>query len=119
MSRCKIGILKEIINQCYDRYYHAIFSAGNENTPLEERVKMLIRNLVSFYRENMKIAIVAFNVIPVDIPEIIDLRIKWLEGNREATERWYKFLGLDVANPVLMSIIHSYLTSIIFNFFDD
>ncbi len=114
----KVGILKEIINQCYDKYYNAILNIGNAKTPLEERVRLLTHNLVAFFRNHTELAIVAFSVIPVEIPEIIDLRIKWIESNREATNRWFSFLGLDTKNEAQMCVMRSFLTSIVFGFFE-
>ncbi len=114
----KAGILKEIINQCYDKYYAAILSIGEKNTPLEERVRLLTRNLVAFFRKYTELAIVAFSAIPVEIPEIIDLRIKWIERNREATNRWFSYLGLDTKNEAQMCVMRSFLTSIVFGFFE-
>ncbi len=114
----KIGILKEIVNQCYDKYYNAILNIGDKNTPLEERVHMLTHNLVAFFRYHTELAIVAFSVIPVEIPEIIDLRIKWIERNRDATNRWFSYLGLDTKNEAQMSVVRSFLTSVVFGFFE-
>ncbi len=114
----KAGILKEIINGCYDKYYSAILDTGNEETPLEERVKYLTYNMVKFFRENTELAIVAFSTIPVEIPEIIDLKIKWIESKREATNKWFKTLGMDANNAPLMCVIRSFLTSIIFGFIE-
>jgi AcrR family transcriptional regulator len=61
----KAGILKEIINECYDKYYSAILDTGGEKTPLEERVRYLTRNMVDFFRKNTELAIVAFSTIVI------------------------------------------------------
>ena len=116
--RGKIGILKEIMNQSFDLYYKAIHSTGNEQTPIETRVRTLVRQLVAFFRDNAEMAIVAFSAIPIDIPEIIDLRIKWLESNRAATEQLYTRCGLDPGNEVDMTVMRSYLTNIVLGFFE-
>lgn len=112
----KSGILKEIINECYDKYYSTILDTGNKKTPLEERVKYLTHNMVKFFRDNTELAIVAFSTIPVDIPDIIDLKIKWIESKRETTNKWFTTLGMDINNAPLMCVIRSFLTSIIFGF---
>jgi len=112
----KAGILKEIINECYDKYYSTILDTGDEKTSLEERVKYLTYNMVKFFRNNTELAIVAFSTIPVDIPAIIDLKIKWIESKRDTTNKWFTTLGMDVNNAPLMCVIRSFLTSIIFGF---
>lgn len=114
----KAGMLKEIINECYDKYYSTILDTGDEKMPLEERVKYLTYNMVKFFRENTELAIVAFSTIPVEIPDIIDLKIKWIESKREATNRWFTTLGMDIKNEPLMCVIRSFLTSIIFGFME-
>jgi AcrR family transcriptional regulator len=114
----KTGILKEIINKCYDKYYTTILDTGEESDSLEQRVKYLIYNMVNFFRENTELAIVAFSTIPVEIPEINDLKIKWIESKRTATNKWFTTLGMDVKNEPLMCVIRSFLTSIIFGFFE-
>ena len=114
----KIGILKEIMNQSFEKYYKAIHNIGDENTPIEARVRTLVRQLVAFFRDNAEMAIVAFSAIPVDIPEIIDLRIEWLESNRTATERLYVQCGLNPQNEVDMAVMRSYLTNIVLGFFE-
>lgn len=114
----KAGILKEIINECYDKYYSTILDTGDKKMPLEERVKYLTYNMVRFFRENTELAIVAFSTIPVEIPEIIDLKIKWIESKREATNKWFTTLGMDTKNEPLMCVIRSFLTSIIFGFIE-
>ncbi len=114
----KIGILKEIMNQSFKLYYEAIHNTGDKNTPIETRIRTLVRQLVAFFRDNAEMAIVAFSAIPIDIPEIIDLRIKWLESNRTATERLYILCGLDPQNEVDMAVMRSYLTNIVLGFFE-
>lgn len=114
----KIEILKEIMNHCFQRYYKSIHNTGDKTTPIGARVRTLIRQLVAFFRENTEMAIVAFSTLPVDIPEIIDLRIKWLESNRAATERLYIQCGIDLKNEVDMAVMRSYLTHIVLGWFE-
>lgn len=112
----KVGILKEIINVCYDRYYKAILDTGEDSMDLEQRVRYLAKNMVTFFKDNTEMAIVALSTIPVDIPEIMDLKIKWIQTHREATNKWFETLNIDMTNEPLMSVIRGLLTSIIFGF---
>ncbi len=109
----KVGILKAIINECYEEYYQAIFDIGDENTPVRERVRLLVRNLVQFFRANTELAMVAFNAFPIDIPEIVNLQIKWLSGRQEATHRIFTQFGLDTNDIAQMGVIRGLLTSIV------
>lgn len=113
----KISILKAIMDDCYSKYAHAIQDIGDEQTPLDDRVQMLVHNLVMFYKNNMDLAIAAFGAIPVDIPEIIDYRIKWFESTRATANAWFQYLGLDSDNAALMSVLRDFLNNTISNFF--
>lgn len=113
----KISILKAIMDECYTKFGSALRDTGDSATPLEDRVRMLVRNLVAFYRENMDLANAAFGAIPVDIPEIIDYRIKWFESTRTTANNWFKYLGLDPDDAALMSVLRDFLNNIISNFF--
>jgi AcrR family transcriptional regulator len=113
----KISILKAIMDKCYTKYIDAISIPGDENTPIEDRVRPLIRNLVNFYRENPDLANAAFGSIPVDIPEIIDYRIKWFESHRNEADNWFSILGLDPTDVVLTSVLRDFLGKIVEGFF--
>ncbi|MGB3477844.1 MAG: TetR family transcriptional regulator [bacterium] len=113
----KIGVLKAIMDECYVKYGKAINDVGDENTPLEDRVYMMIHNLITFYRKNAELANAAFGAIPVDIPEIIDYRIKWFESTREAANNWFKLLGFDPENAVQMCVLRDFLDKVIGGFF--
>ncbi len=113
----KIGVLKAIMDDCYTRYGEAIKDIGDEKTPMEDRVYMMIHNLITFYRENADLANAAFGAIPVDIPEIIDYRIKWFERTREAANNWFTLLGFDPEDAVQMSVLRDFLDKIIGGFF--
>jgi AcrR family transcriptional regulator len=109
----KVGMLKAIINKCYDRYFHAVLDTGDENTTPAERVRLMVRNLVQFFKTHTELSVAAFNTFLVDIPEIVNLRIKWLSGNREATNKIFTQFGLDTDDTVQMSVVQGVLTSII------
>jgi len=113
----KISILKAIMDECYTRYIKAISIPGNDSTPLENRVRTLIRNLVNFYRDNPDLANAAFGSIPVDIPEITDHRIKWFESHRNDANSWFEILGLDTDDVVLNSVLRDFLGKIVSGFF--
>ncbi len=100
----KAGILKTIVNECFDKYYKTIKEVGEKDLPLEEHVKLMIRTVVDFFRKNTEIAIIAFDVIPLDIPEILDLKTRWVEGIREGMKTFHEKLGYDTSDLVQQSV---------------
>lgn len=113
----KISILKAIMDEYYTKYIKAIRIPGDDNTPIEDRVRILIRNMVNFYRENPDLANAAFGAIPVDIPEIIDYRIKWFESHRNEADNWLTILGLDPKDVLQTSVLRDFLGKIVSGFF--
>lgn len=109
----KIGILKAIVNECYEKYYSAIEVMADEGMSPEERVIIAIRNIINFYRDNREPAMVAFNTIPIDIPEIIDLKLKWVTARHKGAVDFFGKLGLDLTDMVTGSVIRGVLTTLI------
>jgi AcrR family transcriptional regulator len=91
----KVGLLKDIVNECYDKYFQVIKGSGDRNTPVEEHVRTLVKGVVDFFRENTELALVAFGAMPVDIPEIVDLKVKWVIGYTEGLKELHQKFGID------------------------
>lgn len=113
----KAGILKAIINECYDRYFRTIKPVGDEDLPIEEHVRKMIHTAVMFFKENTELAIVAFDVIPLDIPEVMDLKVKWVSGIRDGMANFRKKLGVDSQNILQESLGPTAFVAVILNHF--
>jgi len=113
----KAGILKAIINECYDRYFKTIKPVGDEDLPIAEHIRKMIRASVMFFKENTELAIVAFDVIPLDIPEVMDLKTKWVFGIREGMANFRNKLGVDARDPLQESIGPTAFVAVILNHF--
>lgn len=100
----KAGILKAIVNECFDKYYKTIKQIGEKDLPLEEHVRLMIHTVVDFFRKNTEIAIIAFDVIPLDIPEILDLKTRWVEGIREGMKVFHEKLGYNTSDLMQQSV---------------
>jgi len=109
----KVGILREIINECNEKYYRAVTNVDIKDVPPEHYVRSMIQNLIKFYRKNAEIAMVACNIVPFDVPEILDLKAKWVIEYRERLNKFYKQLGFDTYDVVQMSFIRGVLTTIV------
>jgi AcrR family transcriptional regulator len=113
----KAGILKTIINECYDRYFKTIKPVGDEDLPVEEHIRKMIRTSVMFFKENTELAIVAFDIIPLDIPEVMNLKTKWIFGIREGMANFRKKLGVDARDPLQESVGPTAFVAVILNHF--
>ena len=109
----KLGILREIINECYDKYFRAIGDADDKDAPPEKRVRLIARGLVDFFKENTELGMVGFSVFPIDEPEIVDLKVKWATDNRKVTAGLFEQLGVDMDDTVQSNVVRGLLTAIV------
>ncbi|MBS4015094.1 MAG: TetR/AcrR family transcriptional regulator [Candidatus Latescibacteria bacterium] len=114
----KINILKQIIDEAFEKYRQAVAGAANYNVSIKEHVSSVIRNFIKLFRENIEISMVAFNTLPFDIPEIMEQKIKWSHGNFDMFKGFFEKLGVDVEDPVQMSIIGGFLGNMTYNHFE-
>lgn len=113
----KSGILKEIMESAYEKYHLAAKGAGDEALAPEERTRIFIKNVVRFFEENTEIALVTFNTLPFDIPEILCVKRKWAELNYSVLGSHFRQLCIDLDDPVHNSIYNGFLGSMILNHF--
>ena len=109
----KVGVLHAIINESYDKFYSAITDVANKNAPREERIRCLVKNLIAFFRANRELAMVGFNTLPIDIPEVLDLKMTWITEYRARLNKFFTQLGLDTSDTVKMSFIRGILCAIL------
>ncbi len=113
----KSGILLEIMETAYQKYHQASRGAGDETKPPEERTRIFIRNIVRFFEENTEIALVTFNTMPFDIPEVLCVKKKWAELNYSVLGSHFQQLSIDLNDPVHNSVYNGFLGSMILNHF--
>jgi len=113
----KAGILKAIINECYDRYFKTIKPVGDEDLPIEEHIRKMIRTAVKFFNDNTELVIVAFDIIPLDIPEVMELKIKWVTGIREGMANFRTKLMVDAQDILQESVGPTAIIAVILNHF--
>jgi len=113
----KAGILKDILEESYQKYYQAQASAGDDTTPPEERVRKLVSNVVTFFRENNEVALIAFNTMLFDIPEIHAIKEKWGKMNFTLMNNLFIQMGVNLADQVHSSIYNGFLGGMIKNHF--
>ena len=69
----KAGVLKEIINQAFARYMAILDECLDPAKGLDENVRCFAHGLIRFFRERTEESIVAFDIMPLTIPESLDL----------------------------------------------
>jgi AcrR family transcriptional regulator len=87
----KEGVLREIINQTFARYMAMLDDCLDTGRNLDENIRCVAHGLIRFFRERTEEAIVAFDIMPLTIPESLDLiagfKLKILEKIGSVFER--------------------------------
>ncbi len=110
----KVGILRAILEEFFDRYQHVLSQIDFEAATVEDRVSVMIRNLVDFARENTELAIVAYNELPLDIPELAELKAEKIRALIRIMSGLIKRFGLDPGDTRLLGMVGPGLISMIF-----
>jgi len=105
----KTGLLEEITSRFHERYYQAITEAVDDSKPAEECVRLLIRNIVEFAREDNALIQAALNAIPLDVSEIADIKAKRMSILVKEAGRLISRFNLDPQDVVFLSIIGPFL----------
>ncbi|MCD4819359.1 MAG: TetR family transcriptional regulator [Candidatus Cloacimonetes bacterium] len=113
----KVGILRSLINEFHDLYSQVFSEAFDNDKSAEDNVRAIVRKMVDFIRNNTELAMVSFNSIPLDIPEIMDLKIERVTKTLANVSGLFKRLNLDSQDPALLSVIGTGLISIILSHF--
>lgn len=109
----KVNILKAIIDAALKEYYRVVIAVYEQDIQPYERIKKIVKDLVGFFRKNRKLALVAFNMMPFDIPEIIDFRLDWISAHRQKMDKHFTELGLDKDDIVQMNVVRGAVTTLI------
>jgi hypothetical protein len=109
--------LKEIIESFHNKYLQIIEDAYDESNPPEECARDIIHNIINFVRKNKDLTLAAFNAMPLDIPEIEDVKAEKVVRLVKTIKGLIERFGLDPNDPIPISIIGpSLLSSILTHF---
>jgi AcrR family transcriptional regulator len=114
----KINILKQIIDEAFEKYRQAVATANDYNISIKAHVSAVIRNFIKLFQSDIEISMVAFNTLPFDIPDIMEQKIKWSHGNFDMFKGFFEKLGVDLEDPIQMSVIGGFLGNMVFNHFE-
>jgi len=113
----KFGILKEIIKSSHEKYYTAIAAGFDEKLTLEERTRLMVRNLIEFFRNHFELFQAANGVPPDKFEEMMDLKLTLVSNGRDVVNRFFTQAGLDVGDNLLMSMIRGAISTLLIEHF--
>lgn len=110
----KVGILKSVLEEFFDQYSQMLRDAVDEGKSTEEGSRRLIGHMVDFVRENTKLAIVAYNELPLDLPELAELKVEKITRMISIMGGLIKGFGLDPEDTYHLGMIGPSLISMVF-----
>lgn len=113
----KVGILKTIMEEFFEHYFEALSIIDEKDRSAEECVRILVRNLVDYIKDNRELSIVAYNAIPFEITEIDQWKTEKLVQSMDKMRELIVKFGLDSNDIIEVGTIVPALVSIIFTKF--
>ncbi|NQT79135.1 MAG: TetR/AcrR family transcriptional regulator [Candidatus Aminicenantes bacterium] len=109
----KVGIIKAVIKEFFDHFLEIFSEINEKNKSSEENMRLIIRPIINFIRSNTKLAMVAYNELPLDIPEITELKAERTSFFLKKMSSRISGLGLDPKEAFRTAIIGTSLFSAI------
>lgn len=110
----KVGILKAVLEEFFERYCQMLRDAVEEGKSSEESIRVLINHIVDFLRGNTELAIVAYNELPIDLPELAALKAEKITQMIGIMSGLIRRFGLDHEDTRLLGMIGPSLISMVF-----
>jgi AcrR family transcriptional regulator len=113
----KIGILAAIMERFYEKYLPLFSHIHDERLDPDEAVQRIFRNLVNFIRQNFALAMVVYNELPLDIPEIADIKARRLSELIENLGGLVNRFHMDPEDKTRMGMIGPAVMGMVFTHF--
>ena len=113
----KTGILKAVIENFFDQYSQIFFHVDDERKSPEECMRILVGKIVDFVRNNTELSLVVYNEIPLDVPELNELKAERISQLIRHMSGLIRRFGLDPGDRTLLGMIGPSLITMIFTNF--
>jgi len=113
----KIGILAAIMERFYEKYLPLFDHIHDAKMSRDEAVRLIFRNLVNFIRQNFALAMVVYNELPLDIPEIADMKARRLSELIENLGGLVNRFHMDPEDKIGMGMIGPAVMGMVFTHF--
>jgi AcrR family transcriptional regulator len=113
----KLVLLKEILNTFYIKFMEVLKPVEYPDKTPDQRITMLVRNIVDFIRNNTKLGMVFYNELALDIPELNELKVLRTGEFIRMSNSFLHQLHLDPHDLYYLSMIAPGLIAIIINNF--
>lgn len=113
----KVGILKAIIETFFSQYSQLLVNIDDKDKTLEESVRTVIHRLVQFIRFNTELTLVTYNELPLDVPEIAEMKARKVKALLKKMSGLIRRFGLDPEDILQLTMVFPSLVAMIFAHF--
>ena len=109
----KVGILKAIMETFFQGYVQVFDIPDAEQKTPDACAHEIFANIVRFVRRNLELSLVAYNELPLEVPEIAQLKADWIVRMIKRAAWILKRFGLDPSDRIKVAVIGPTLFSMI------
>ncbi len=109
----KVGILRAIMEAFFEGYLKILDVPDADAKSAEACAFEIMDSLVRYVRENTELALVAYNELPLEVPEIAELKVDWIKRMIKHASWILTRFGLDPADGIRIGMIGPTLFSLV------
>ena len=109
----KVGILKAIMDSFFEGYLKVFDVPDADSRSAEDCAREIIGRMVRYIRDNIDLALVAYNELPLEVTEIAEIKLQWVKRMLKQASWILVRLGLDPRDGIQIGVVGPTLFSII------
>lgn len=109
----KVGILKAIMEMFFQGYVQVFDIPDAEQKDPDACAHEIFGNIVRFVRRNLELSLVAYNELPLEVPEIAQLKADWIKRMIKRAAWILERFGLDPSDRIKVGVVGPTLFSMI------
>lgn len=109
----KVGILKAIMESFFEDYLKVFDIPDADSKSAEACAYEIMDRLVRYVRGNLNLAMVAYNELPLEVPEIAEIKVEWVKRMLKRASWILVRLGLDPVDGIQIGVVGPTLFSIV------
>ncbi len=109
----KVGILKAIMASFFEDYLKVFDVPDADSKSAEDCAREIVGGLVRYVRDNLDLALVAYNELPLEVPEIAEIKVEWVKRMLKRASWILVRLGLDPKDGIQIGVVGPTLFSLV------
>jgi AcrR family transcriptional regulator len=109
----KVGVLRAIMETFFEGYLKVLDVPDADSKSVEECAREIMDNLIRYVRANLDLALVAYNELPLEVPEIAEIKVEWIKRMLKQASWILIRLGLDPEDGIQIGVVGPTLFSMV------